>query len=623
MPTHSQIRGGTGRARAGCHPGRWQRDRRGRCSRRPAPCRSCSRSVADPVGAGFVESLARPGGNATGFTQFEYGISGKWLELLKEIAPRVTRAAVLRDPAITAGMGQFGAIQSVAPSFGVELSPVDVRDAPEIERAITAFARSSNGGLIVTASALAIVHRDLIITLAARHKLPAVYSHRYFVADGGLISYGPDPVDQYRRAAGYVDRILKGEKPADLPVQAPTKYEMVINLKTAKALGLDVPPTAARPRRRGDRMRRREFITLLGGAAAWPLAARAQQAKLPTIGFWARPRLRPGGHGPLLLCSGCASSAGSRAAPSRSSIAGRRDAASATPRSRPSSSGSRSTSSSRWQAQSSRLKQATSVIPIVFALADDPVGTGLVASLARPGGNVTGLSNQQSDLAGKRIELLREFVPDLRRLAILANVGNSESVLEMDEVQTAARNFGIEVVKLEIRRAEDIAPAFEALKRQADALYVVVVRSHRLNRTRIITFALAARLPTIIISREYVEAGALMSYGPNFPDLFRRAADYVDKILRGAKPGDIPVEQPTKFDLVINLTTAKALGLDVPPTAARPRRRGDRMKRREFITLLGGAAAAWPLAARAQQAARLAPRYRGRVTPADRALDWR
>ena len=199
--------------------------------------------VVDPVGAGFVDSLARPGGNATGFMAFEYSLSGKWLELLKQIAPGVTRAAVLRDPAIAAGIGQFGAIQAVAPSLGVEVSPVNVRDAGEIERAVAAFARSPNGGLIVTASALANVHRDLIITLAARHKLPAVYFERYFVAAGGLISYGPDFVDQYRRAAGYVDRILKGEKPADLPVQAPTKYELVINLKTAKALGLDVPPS--------------------------------------------------------------------------------------------------------------------------------------------------------------------------------------------------------------------------------------------------------------------------------------------------------------------------------------------------------------------------------------------
>jgi putative ABC transport system substrate-binding protein len=200
-------------------------------------------AVIDPVGAGFVTSLARPGGSATGFTIFEYGMSGKWLELLKAIAPSVTRAAVLRDPAIASGIGQFAGVQTVAPSLGVELSPVDVRDAGEIERGVMAFARSSNGGLIVTSSALATRHRDLIIALAAGHRLPAVYPYRYFVTAGGLISYGPNSIDQYRRAAGYVDRILKGEKPADLPVQAPTKYELVINLKTAKALGLEVTAT--------------------------------------------------------------------------------------------------------------------------------------------------------------------------------------------------------------------------------------------------------------------------------------------------------------------------------------------------------------------------------------------
>jgi putative tryptophan/tyrosine transport system substrate-binding protein len=198
--------------------------------------------LIDPVGAGFVESLARPGGNATGFLMFEYGLSGKWLELLKQIAPNVTRVAVLRDPAIASGIGQFGAIQSAAPSLGLEAGPVNVRDAGEIERNIAAFARSSNGGLIVTAAPRTLLHRDLIISLAAQHRLPAVYSSRTFVAHGGLISYGPDILDQFRRAAGYVDRILKGEKPADLPVQAPTKYELIINLKTAKALDLNFPP---------------------------------------------------------------------------------------------------------------------------------------------------------------------------------------------------------------------------------------------------------------------------------------------------------------------------------------------------------------------------------------------
>ena len=199
--------------------------------------------VADPVGSGFVESLSRPGGNATGFMMFEYSLCGKWPELLKEIAPSVTRAAVLWDPTIPSGIGQFAIIQSVAPSAGVEVHPVNVGDAAEIERAVAAFAQSANGSLIVTSSALSEVHRDLIIALAARHRLPAVYYERHWVSGGGLISYGPNFLDQFRQAAGYADRILKGEKPADLPVQAPTKYELVVNLKTAKALGLAMPPT--------------------------------------------------------------------------------------------------------------------------------------------------------------------------------------------------------------------------------------------------------------------------------------------------------------------------------------------------------------------------------------------
>jgi putative ABC transport system substrate-binding protein len=213
------------------------------------PLQQATRSVpivfvqaTDPVGAGLVNSLARPGGNATGFTNFELDISTKWLELLKQVAPRLTRVAVLRDPANPSGTGQFGAIQAVAPSFGVEeVRPVGLHDAGEIERGVTAFARESNGGLIVTPSGLAIAHREPIVKLAARHRLPAIYPFRYFVTDGGLISYGPDVVDQYRRAAGYVDRILKGTKPADLPVQQSMKFELAINLKTAKALGLTVP----------------------------------------------------------------------------------------------------------------------------------------------------------------------------------------------------------------------------------------------------------------------------------------------------------------------------------------------------------------------------------------------
>ena len=263
-------------------------------------------------------------------------------------------------------------------------------------------------------------------------------------------------------------------------MQAPTKYETVLNIKTAKALGLEVPPSVFAAQIATEFVRLKvDVIVTLGGAV---LAA----------------------------------------------------------------------------------KQATSVIPIVFASAGDPVGGGLVASLARPGGNITGLSIQAPDLAGKRLELLREIFPHVRRLAIIGNVEYAATVLEMGEAQAAARTLGLEFVRSEIRRAEDIAPAFEALKGGADALYVVGDLLVSTNRARIHTLAMSARLPAVYNAKEHVEAGGLVSYGPNYPDLYRRAAEYVDKILRGAKPGDIPVEQPTKFELVVNLTTAKALGLTIP-----------------------------------------------------------
>jgi putative ABC transport system substrate-binding protein len=313
-------------------------------------------------------------------------------------------------------------------------------------------------------------------------------------------------------------------------------------------------------------VKRREFIALLGGAAAWPLVARAQQSgKLPTIGFlgqstrsatseWTAAfvqRLRE-----LAWIDGRNLAIEYRWAEGRSERYAEIAAEFVRLKVDLIVTGATLTTLA--------AKQATAVIPIVFAAAADPVGTGLVASLARPGGNVTGLSIQTTDTNGKRLELLREVVPGLRRLAILANVGNPASVLEMGEAQATARTLGLEVITSEIRRAEDIAPAFEALKDRADALYVCADPLMNTNRTRINILAVGARLLTIYDFREYVEAGGLMSYGPDIPGLFRRAADFVDKILRGAKPADLPVEQPTKFDFVINLTTAKALGLKIP-----------------------------------------------------------
>ena len=246
-------------------------------------------NVADPVGSGFVDSLARPGGNATGFVQFEYNLSGKWLELLKEIAPRVTRAAVLRDPALVSGIGQFAVIQSAAPSVGVEVSPVNVRDAAEIERTVAAFARPSNSGLIVTTSALTVVHRDLIISLAARHKLPAIYYRRYFVTSGGLMSYGYDVVDHFRRAAGYVDRILKGEKPADLPVQAADQVRVGDQPQDGQGARPRSAADVARPRRRGDRIEVGLLRLLTAGFGTfrtsrhrWIMSVHGGEAVMPT-----------------------------------------------------------------------------------------------------------------------------------------------------------------------------------------------------------------------------------------------------------------------------------------------------------------------------------------------------
>jgi ABC-type uncharacterized transport system substrate-binding protein len=314
---------------------------------------------------------------------------------------------------------------------------------------------------------------------------------------------------------------------------------------------------------------RRKFLPPLGGAAAaWPLAARAQQAgKLRTVGF-----LGPNTHS--------AASEWVAALVQRLRDLGWMEGRTVTIEYRWAE--GRDERFAEIAAEFVRLKvelivtsgtpavmaskKATSVIPIVFATAGDPVGSGLVASLARPGGNVTGLATLANELAGKRLELLREVVPGLRRLAIMGNIGNPFTVLELGEVQAAARTLGLEVAMLEIRRAQDLAPAFESLKSRADALYVCTDALANTNRIRINIAALGERLPTMHGSRDYVEAGGLMSYGPNFPDMFRRTADYVDKILRGAKPGDLPVEQPTKFDLVVNLTVAKALGLEVPST---------------------------------------------------------
>ena len=509
-------------------------------------------NVADPVGAGYVESLARPGGNATGFVQFEYGISGKWLELLKEAAPSTTRVAVIRDPAISSGLGQWGAIQSAAPSVGLEVVPVNVRDPAEIERGLATFSRLPNGGLIVTGSALAAHHRNLLVQLASKYRLPAIYYRR---VDGGLISYGPDGLDQYRQAAGYVDRVLKGEKPADLPVQAPTKFELVINLKTAKALGLDSPADAARPRRRGDRMKTaRVHHAARRRGGAWPLAARAQQPeRMRRIGVLvpyaendpeAKARFAAFLQG--LQQSGWTDGGNVR-------IDARWTAGSADDTRKHAAELAASAPDVILTHGSSTvgpLLQVTRAVPIVFVVVPEPVGAGFVESLARPGGNATGFITYEFGMSAKWLELLKQIAPGVMRAAVIRDPATSTGVGMFGAIQSVAPLVGVQASPVGVHDAGEIERVITAFARTPNGGLIVTGSAlTALHRDLIITLADRYNLPAIYYERSFVKGGGLISYGPDFRDQYRRAASYVDRILKGEKPADLPVQAPTKYEL--------------------------------------------------------------------------
>ena len=521
--------------------------------------------------------------------------------------------ALLFNPQTSPGGGSYYSrpIEAAASALGMQPIAMPVHRIDDLEPAVKSFTRDPNGGLVVLSDVFNVVNRKLIIGLTAQYRLPAIYFFQFFVTDGGLVSYGVDRSDSFRRAAAYVDRILRGAKPADLPVEAPTKFELVINLKTAKALGLDVPPSLLAARRRGDRMRaarvhhaarrRGGRVAARGARAAGRADAAHRRAHDPDRGRSGRP-------GPHRGVPAGAAAIGLDRRPQRA------DRRTAGPQAMPSAfantrrNWSRSRRTSSWPLAAATvgpLLQATRTVPIVFADVADPVGAGFVDSLARPGGNATGFTTfeygmsgemagaAQGDRAGRDASGGPSRSRRIRRdRPVRRHPGRGAVVRRGGEPDQRARRRRDRARRRGLRALAEWRP-----DRDGERGWSMV------HRDLIITLAARHKLPAVYSDRFFVTAGGLISYGPDFVDQYRRAAGYVDRILKGEKPADLPVQAPTKYELVINLKTAKALGLDSAADAARPRRRGDRMKRREFITLLGGAAAAWPLAARAQQPA--------------------
>ena len=529
-------------------------------------------SGADPVKSGLVVSLNRPSSNVTGVYFLIDALPTKNLHLLHELVPQTSTVALLVNPNNAVAVGtELPSVQAAARTLGLNLVVVKAAAERDIDAAFANVVHARAGALIIASDSFIFGHRQQIIALAARHSIPTAYPWREAPAAGGLVSYGTSLTDAYRLAGVYTGRILGGAKPADLPVQQSTKFELVINLKTAKALGLDSPADAARARRRGDRMKRREFITLLGGAAAaWPLAARAQQpSRVPKIGYLSPVSASSGFLAYEMFRQGLRELGyvdGTNIVIEYRFADGQFD---------------------RLPALAAELVQlkvdvivtavtqaslaardATKTIPIVIAGVSDPVGSGLIENLARPGGNITGTSSQTSEVVGKSLELLKEVIPGIVRVAALWNPSNVVFQTKMlKEAETAAAALRIQLKVFGGRDADELGGAFTAIAHEhADALLVLADPFLISRQKNIVDFALKQRLPAIYATKEHATVGGLMTYGPNINGQFRRAAAYVDRILKGAKPSDLPVEQPTQFELAINLKTAKVLGLTIPPT---------------------------------------------------------
>ncbi|HEV2054419.1 MAG TPA: ABC transporter substrate-binding protein, partial [Methylomirabilota bacterium] len=489
-----------------------------------------------------------------------------------QAVPGVSRVAVLWNPGDSPNTEKdtLKRAEAAGRALGVRVQFVEARGPADFDRAFSDMTRARAGALTVLPSPMFFNERRHLVDLAAKNRLPAVYASRDYVDAGGLMAYGPNFADMFRRAATYVDKILKGAKPADLPVEQPTKFELVINLKAAKALGLTIPQSVLG--RADEVIDRRRFLTGTGAVLlVAPVAAEAQQAaKVARIGYLAgnvsasphlneafRQGLRDLGYveGRNVVIEYRDAEGKLERLPALAAelVALKVDVivAGGTP-------------------QALAAKQATRTLPIVFAAAADPVASGLVTSLARPGGNVTGLSQQTSELVGKCLEQLKQAVPGVTRVAVLWQPGAFGERTEKDMlkgVEVAARALGVRLQFVEARGPADFDRAFSDMTRaRAGALTVLTSTMFVNERRRLVDLAAKNRLPAVYPWREGVDAGGLMSYGPNLPDLFRRAATYVDRILKGTKPADLPVEQPTKFELVINLKAAKALGLTIPPS---------------------------------------------------------
>ena len=540
-------------------------------------------NLGDPVASGLVESFARPGGNITGFSNIG-SLAGKRLELLKETIPKLARVAVLWQLTTTSASQGWNDRQLVAQQLGLQLHSMEVKSADKFENVFKEAIKAGSGALAVSLGPLINSNQKQIAELAAKYRLPAVYARREFVDNGGLMSYGGDRSEPFKRVAVMVDKIVKGTKPADIPVEQPTKFEFIINLKAAKQIGLTIPPNVLARADQGDQMtavgnqtseigkagrtamtKKIIFLALCSLLLAPCSAVEAQQPKrVPRIGFLepsgsatASPRLQSFRQGLHEL----GYVEGKTIAIEYRSAEGKPDQL------------------AELAAELVRLKvdiifalgspaiaaakNATQTIPVVMS-GGDPIRSGLVASLARPGGNVTGLSNFSPDLAGKRLELLKEIVPRVSRIAALWNPESQLTAFK--DTQAAAGILGVQLQSVEVKSANDIESAFRAAaKGQAGAVTAMLSASMFSQRTRTAEIAAKHKLPTMYSQSLWVEAGGLMSYGTHFPDLWRRAATYVDKILKGAKPADLPVEQPTKFELIINLKAAKQIGLTIPP----------------------------------------------------------